>query len=79
MNQLALFEAPSVITPKPEASTHRHVVLARLGANGLTNFAWWCRHGNREMCAAVLWKEHGFTKAGANSAVLELSGENSHG
>jgi hypothetical protein len=79
MNQLALFEAPSASPPKSEASTHRHIVLARLGASGLTNFAWWCRYGNREMCAAVLWKEHGFTKVAANSAVLELSGENSHG
>ena len=73
MSQLTLFDAPNVATGTLTTSTHRHIVLARMGAAGLANFAWWCRHGNREMCAAVLWQSHGFTRSAAKSVVLELS------
>ena len=41
------------------------------------NFTWWCQYGNKEMCAAVLWRNEGFTQADATALVKAL--ESSHG
>ncbi|RYF81152.1 MAG: hypothetical protein EOO29_11475 [Comamonadaceae bacterium] len=36
------------------------------------SFAWWCRHGNNEMCSAVLWQSNGFARADADALVKHL-------
>lgn len=48
----------------PKISSAARRVLAQLGSN----FAWWCRHGNREMCAAVL-RHRGVSGIEAHNAV----------
>lgn len=73
MNQLSFFDAPATAPAAAPTTTQRHHLLAKMGAARLENFTWWCIHGNREMCAAVLWQEHGLTQAQAKRAVLELA------
>ena len=75
MSQLTLFAAPAAAPAAEPTNTQRHRLLALMGAAALENFTWWCIHGNREMCAAVLWQTHGFTRAQAKSAVHELAKE----
>ena len=75
MNQLSFFDAPATAPVAEQTSIQRHHLLAKMGAAALDNFTWWCINGNREMCAAVLWREHGFTQIQAKRAVLELAKE----
>lgn len=49
MRQLDIFQGGE-LPQAPEISDAARRVLAQLG----DNFAWWCRHGNRDMCEAVL-------------------------
>ena len=48
-------------------------VTHALGQKGFENFGWWCSHGDRDMCAAVLWRNHGFTMENAKKAVAAIT------
>ena len=69
MSQLALFELEAPASPRPDLTAR---VRAAMGHN-FGNFHWWCFNGDREMCAAVLWKSKGFSREEAQQAVDELA------
>lgn len=57
--QLSLFEAPAVPADR----------LSILMADEAANFIWWCRNGNRDMCAAVLVNRFNLDRADARALV----------
>ena len=71
MNQLSLFAAAPVERPRV---SYRDTVRALMGAE-FDSFVEWCRTGNREMCAAVLWRSGAIGRKMAEAAVEELAGQ----
>ena len=59
IGQLSLFD-----TQATTAERLKHL----MGTRAL-NFIWWCRHGNRTMCAAVLVREHHLATSEAQELV----------
>lgn len=76
MTQLALFTEATLAAPQPSASPQAHaglVLRARQVVRDFQNFAWWCKHGNQEMCAAVLWRRKAMDCADALLAVQVIA------
>ncbi|WP_291990907.1 hypothetical protein [Luteitalea sp.] len=72
MNQLDLFAPAPVATKRP---SHLDTARAIMGAR-FDSFVWWCRNGNRSMCAAVLWRTGKLSPTIAAETVDELAGSN---
>lgn len=57
----------------PPLQTQRPGLPAHWPPAKRENFTWWCQHGDREMCAAVLWQAGGFTQGAASAMAKELA------
>jgi hypothetical protein len=71
VTQLDLFATTATETA-PVRHAHSATVRAILGAR-FDGFVWWCRTGNRSMCAAVLWRTGKVSPTVAAEAVDELA------
>ncbi len=65
--QLALFAAPAAEDGLLDRLRHA------IGADALAKFAWWCRNGHRDMCAAVIWRHTGCAQDEARALVARLA------
>lgn len=65
--QLALFSAPTADDDLVDR------LRRAIGAEALAKFAWWCRNGHRNMCAAVIWRHTGCAQDEARALVARLA------